>query len=365
MKSEKLQFLTAFVNSIQKWQGELVKAIEQKQKELEKQAEDQINLLEQDLSDVRRRRCEIEQLIQSEDYLYVQQNSTSKLTPESTNSTDPISDSTFHLTQDISDVGQRLYVEMVKNSVAQIEETLGKKMEMLIQQVWSSDSCDATEQSHAAENTTDCYFIPEVWSLPQDELMKIQQCSAVNMTLDLYTANHWLMVSDDEKRLSLRRRQQFFPSFFARPFKYQPFVLAKEGFSSGRFYFEVRVSGSPSWLLGVVTESFDRETNSFPTPQDGAWIFYTPNSMFLNPLQTVGVFVDYEEGKVSLYDVEARCLIWSFTEGTFMQTTALRSFLYSFSGVSSHYRPKLYPIFGICSYDYCGDNLVITPVTKP
>ncbi|KAM4712367.1 E3 ubiquitin-protein ligase TRIM39-like [Anableps anableps] len=360
---ETVQILTTFIASVQKCQGELVEAIEQKQKDIEKQAEDQITLLEQDLCDVRRRRCDTEQLMQTEDYLYLLQNYPSKLTSENTDLMDPLTDSILSLTQDIPDVGQHVYIEMVKKSVAQIEETLSNEMGMLIQKVWSSDSCDAPTQSHTAENMTDNHFIPELWSPPQDELMKIQQCNAVNVTLDPYTANCWLMVSDDGKQLSFRRRQSIFPSFFARPFKYQPYVLAKEGFSSGRFYYEVRVSCSKSWLLGVVKESIDRDIYSIPTLEDGAWICYKTSNMFLNQIQTVGVFVDYEEGKVSFYDVEARSQICSFTGGTFMETTALRSFLYSVAGVLPIYRPKIYPVFGMYGYDY-RDNLVITPVSK-
>ncbi|XP_036004684.1 E3 ubiquitin-protein ligase TRIM7-like [Fundulus heteroclitus] len=357
---EIVQILTALVASVQKGQGELVEAIEQKQKEAEKEAADQITLLEQDLSDLRRRRRDTEELLQSEDYLYLLQNCPSTLTPE--NLTEPLPDSTFPLTRDLPEAGQHLYLEMVKKSVAQIEETLSGEMEMLVQKVRSSDCCAAPEQSQAADMTNN-YFVPELWSPIQDELMKIQQCDAVSVTLDPYTANHRLTVSADGKRLTCGRSQQAFPSLFARPFKCQPLVLAKEGYSSGKFYYEVRVSSSKSWLLGVVKESINRDIINPPDIEDGAWTFCIPNNIFLNQIQTVGVFVDYEEGEVSFYDVEARFRMLHITGGTFMETTtALRSFLYSMAGVSTIHRPKVYPVFGIYGCNY-GDNLVITPVS--
>uniref|UniRef100_A0A3Q2UM99 B box-type domain-containing protein n=1 Tax=Fundulus heteroclitus TaxID=8078 RepID=A0A3Q2UM99_FUNHE len=176
---EIVQILTALVASVQKGQGELVEAIEQKQKEAEKEAADQITLLERDLSDLRRRRCDTEELLQSEDYLYLLQNSPSTLTPE--NLTEPLPDSTFPLTRDLPEAGQHLYLEMVKKSVAQIEETLSGEMEMLVQKVRSSDCCAAPEQSQAADMTNN-YFVPELWSPIQDELMKIQQCDKPKMS---------------------------------------------------------------------------------------------------------------------------------------------------------------------------------------
>uniref|UniRef100_A0A3B5QAF9 E3 ubiquitin-protein ligase TRIM38-like n=2 Tax=Xiphophorus maculatus TaxID=8083 RepID=A0A3B5QAF9_XIPMA len=251
-----------------------------------------------------------------------------------------------------------------KKSVGQIEETLRNEMEMLIQKLRSSDSCEAPTQSHAVENMTDNNFLPELWSQPQDELMKIQQSNAVDLTLDPYTASNWLKVSDDGKRLTFRGRQQIFSSFFGRPFKYLPYILAKEGFSSGRFYYEVQVGSCNRWLLGVVKEFINREIYSIPTPEDGAWILNTPSNMFLNQIQTVGVFVDYEEGKVSFHDVEARSEICTITGGSFKETTSLRSFLSSVAGISSIHRPKIYPVFGIYNY-YYGASLVITSVCKP
>ncbi|XP_007564534.1 E3 ubiquitin-protein ligase TRIM39-like [Poecilia formosa] len=320
---ETVQILTAFVASVQKYQGELVEAIEQKQKDIEKQAEDQTTLLEQGISGVRRLRCDIEQLMQSEDYLYLLQNYPFNVMSENTHLMDQPTDSILRMTQDIPDIGQQGHIEMVKKSVGQIEETLRNEMKMLIQKVRSPDSCDAPTQSHAAENMSD-NLLPELWSQPQDELMKIQQCNAVDVTLDPYTASNWLKVSGDGKRLTFRGHQQIFSSFFGRPFKYLPYVLAKEGFSSGRFYYEVQVSNCKRWLVGVVKEYINREINSIPTPEDGAWILNTPRNMFLNQIQTIGVFVDYEEAKVSFYDVEARSEICTFTEGSFMETTPLR-----------------------------------------
>lgn len=134
---ETVQILTVFVASVQKYQGELVEAIEQKQKDIEKQAEDQTTLLEQGISDVRRLRCDIEQFMQSEDYINLLQNFPFNVTSDNTHLTDQPTDSILQMTQDIPDIGQHGHIEMVKKSVGQIEETLTNEMEMLIQKVRS------------------------------------------------------------------------------------------------------------------------------------------------------------------------------------------------------------------------------------
>ncbi|KAK3537970.1 hypothetical protein QTP70_024797, partial [Hemibagrus guttatus] len=92
---------------------------------------------------------------------------------------------------------------------------------------------------------------------------------------------------------------------------------------AGRFYYEVQVSGKTKWDLAVVRESVNRKgkIDSFK-PEVGFWTSlrnknkYTARddpcvslSLREKP-QKVGVFVDYEEGLVSFYDVEARKIVF-------------------------------------------------------
>uniref|UniRef100_A0A8C7MVK2 E3 ubiquitin-protein ligase TRIM39-like n=1 Tax=Oncorhynchus kisutch TaxID=8019 RepID=A0A8C7MVK2_ONCKI len=134
-------------------------------------------------------------------------------------------------------------------------------------------------------------------------------------------------------------------------------ILGKEGFSSGRFYYEVQVKGRNCWELGVARESIDRsiERTTFEvlldsglplTPEGGFWTvgqkykFYgstyeantSPSvTLTLETPQKVGVFVDYEEGQVSFYNVETKAHIFSFTGCNFTE--------------------KLYPFFDCGFYD--------------
>uniref|UniRef100_A0A671KJ76 B30.2/SPRY domain-containing protein n=1 Tax=Sinocyclocheilus anshuiensis TaxID=1608454 RepID=A0A671KJ76_9TELE len=135
-------------------------------------------------------------------------------------------------------------------------------------------------------------------------------------------------------------------------------VLGKEGFSSGRFYFEVQVKGKTDWDLGVARESINRKGEITLSPSNGYWTVWLRNgdeykalsgpsvslSLRVKP-KRVGVFVDYEEGLVSFYDVESSSHIYSFTAQSFTEK-------------------KLYPLFSPCNNDG-GKNsspLIITPV---
>ncbi|KAM9334646.1 E3 ubiquitin-protein ligase TRIM39-like [Symphorus nematophorus] len=359
------EVFTALVVLLQRSQAELIELIQEKQKAAEKQAEDLVTQLEQEVVELRRRGSEVEQLLQTEDHLHFLQGY--RYIPARFGD----------LFDPLPDIGGQSYVGMVKKAIAQMEKTLNNEMEMLFHEVRLSDGCEAAAQSDAAENLMRDEFIKEVWSPPQDKLMMIQQCHAVDVTLDAYTAYSRLMVSDDGKQLRSHEGQLLFPGLFRRGFEHIPFVLGKEGFSSGKFYFEVQISGSKSCVLGVAKESIKREMFCFPMPAQGAWTFSKLINRFQEefrglfvdlPLnlrqrpQTVGVFVDYEKGEVSFYDVDARSLLYSYTGCTFTETTpALKAFLYSMAGTPLSSRPKLYPILGI--YDDDG-VLVITPVAR-
>nr|XP_046234805.1 E3 ubiquitin-protein ligase TRIM21-like [Scatophagus argus] len=159
------------------------------------------------------------------------------------------------------------------------------------------------------------------------KLNRVQE-SARDVTLDPDTANPFLVLSDDRKQVycgDVKRNQPDNPERFnvARN------VLGKQSFSSGRFYYEVRVKGMTSWDLGVVKESIDRKGSITPKPENGFWTICLRNGneykapgvnlRVKHQLQKVGVFVDYEKGSVSFYDVDSAEIIHCFTECGFTE----------------------------------------------
>jgi len=73
----------------------------------------------------------------------------------------------------------------------------------------------------------------------------------VDVTLDPNKAHPELTLSEDGKQVGLGNIKHDYPHNYKRFDKC--IVLGKEGFSSGRFYFEVQ--GITQWCLGVASQS--------------------------------------------------------------------------------------------------------------
>ncbi|XP_060754063.1 butyrophilin subfamily 1 member A1-like [Neoarius graeffei] len=193
----------------------------------------------------------------------------------------------------------------------------------------------------------------------EEERDKKKKLFAVDVTLDPDTAHPELILSADGKQVTDGDKRQKLTDTPQR-FDLYPYVVGKQSFSSGRFYYEVQVRGKTVWDLGVVRENINRKGWITLKPQNGFWTvgLRNENQYWANAdpavplplrekLETVGVFVDYDEGLVSFYDVKSRSHIYSFTAQSFTQ--------------------KLYPFFNPW-FSYGGKNaapLIISPVFKP
>uniref|UniRef100_A0A8C2JN02 E3 ubiquitin-protein ligase TRIM39-like n=1 Tax=Cyprinus carpio TaxID=7962 RepID=A0A8C2JN02_CYPCA len=281
-KEDCTELFTDLMHSIERCQSELLKMMEQKQKAAEKQAEGLIKELEQEITELKRRDTELEQLSHTEDHLLLLQIYPSLIRPKFTSSWSEIS---------ISDT--QLSVETLRKALIQLQETLDEKLSRTV--------------------------------------MKRMQQYAVDVTLDPETAYPKLILSDDRKQVT---SSDFDIVLRDNPerFNFCYLVLAKEGFSTGRFYFEVQVEGKTDWDLGVARESINRKGMISESPDNGYWVVVmrdgnqyrarespsVPLPLRMKP-QVVGVFVDYEEGLVSFYDVEARSHMYSFTGQSFTE----------------------------------------------
>ncbi|XP_039663459.1 E3 ubiquitin-protein ligase TRIM39-like [Perca fluviatilis] len=304
-----VQVFTALKESVERSQAELMDTIKEKQRKMEKQAEGFIKELEQEISELKKRSTEVEQLSQSEDHFHLLQSFTSLNTAPPTKDWTQVS------------VRPPSYEGTVLRAVNQLEKKLSKQMKKVF----------------------------------EVDLKRVQQ-SAVDVTLDPDTAHPELILSDAGKQVKhgdVRKSPSNNPDIFDCCAS----VLAKQRFSSGRFYYEVQVKGKTDWDLGVVRESINRKGQITATPLNGLWTIWLRNGNEYKALadprvclslksrpEKVGVFVDYEEGLVSFYDVDAAALIYSFTGCSFTE--------------------KLYPFFGP-GVNYGGKNsarLIISPV---
>ncbi|XP_073721175.1 butyrophilin subfamily 1 member A1-like isoform X2 [Misgurnus anguillicaudatus] len=163
------------------------------------------------------------------------------------------------------------------------------------------------------------------------DLKSLLRKYAVNVTLDPDSAHPDLIVSEDGKQVRYEEQSGTVKDGDQKlnyKFNVRLCVLGNEGFTSGCFYYEVQVKGLNGWFVGVARESVERKGVIKLNPESGFWMsglrgkYQASESPYVYlPLsvapQRVGVFVDYEEGRVSFYDVESMCHIYSFTNQSF------------------------------------------------
>ncbi|XP_073328314.1 E3 ubiquitin-protein ligase TRIM21-like [Pagrus major] len=308
--AEGVHVFTALKKSVERSQAELINTIKEKQRKTEKQAEGFIRELQQEISELEKRSSEVEQLSQSEDHLHLLQSF------PSLNTAPP--------TKDWTGVSVRpSYEGSVARALSLVEDILSKQMKRLF----------------------------------EAELKRVQQY-AVDVTLNPDTAHPELILSDDGKQVKHVDLKKNLPDNPGR-FSSTTCVLAKQSFSSGRFYYEVQVKGKTDWIFGVARESINRKVKIQPIPHKGFWTIWwrdasehkanggPGNRLPLRSMpEKVGVFVDYEEGLVSFFDVDTVTLFYSITGCCFTE--------------------KLYPFFSPSS-NQDGKNsapLIISPVNQ-
>ncbi|XP_062903457.1 zinc-binding protein A33-like isoform X2 [Mobula hypostoma] len=160
----------------------------------------------------------------------------------------------------------------------------------------------------------------------EEAIISIKQ---VSVTLDVETAHPRLEVSEDRKSVRLTGTRRDLPDTGKR-FTDRVCVLGLEGFTSGRHYWEVEVTGNRRWSLGVAAESVERKRRVRPSPETGFWIIAriddvmwvltSPESRLpAGPFPgRVGVYLRYESGTVSFYNAETKSHLHTFTGNKFM-----------------------------------------------
>ncbi|XP_072115510.1 zinc-binding protein A33-like [Mobula birostris] len=160
----------------------------------------------------------------------------------------------------------------------------------------------------------------------------------VSVTLDVETAHPLLEVSEDRKSVRNTGTWRDLPDTGKR-FTHWICLLGSEGFTSGRHYWEVEVTGNRWWGLGVAAESVERKGAVRLSPETGFWIierhngkmkaFSSPESHLpAGPIPgRVGVYLSYQSGTVSFYNAETK------------------SHLHTFTG--NKFTGKLYPLLGV------------------
>uniref|UniRef100_A0A8C6SEA5 Uncharacterized protein n=1 Tax=Neogobius melanostomus TaxID=47308 RepID=A0A8C6SEA5_9GOBI len=93
----------------------------------------------------------------------------------------------------------------------------------------------------------------------------------VDVKLDGDTAHQNIWLENYSTKAQYKEKER---GYLDKPdrFSSKHFVLGRQAFSSGKFYFEVCVKGSRDWSVGVVKESVERKRNIWVTPNNGFWL---------------------------------------------------------------------------------------------
>uniref|UniRef100_A0A1A7XPS1 Uncharacterized protein n=1 Tax=Iconisemion striatum TaxID=60296 RepID=A0A1A7XPS1_9TELE len=163
--------------------------------------------------------------------------------------------------------------------------------------------------------------------LTATELKRVTKFT-VDVKLDPNTAHQRLVLSDDGKEVKDGGQDQ---EVTDTPERFDLFgsVLGLNNLNSKSSYWEVEVSNKPGWDLGVAKGGANRRGRLTLSPENGYWtlVHYEgenyaamsspPIRLSVNKPTRVGVFVDYDEGIVSFYDVTAQSHIYTFKDCLF------------------------------------------------
>ncbi|KAL7841532.1 hypothetical protein SRHO_G00252230 [Serrasalmus rhombeus] len=169
-------------------------------------------------------------------------------------------------------------------------------------------------------------FQEEVKRLYGKELRKMQNYAS-DVFMDSATAQRNLVVSEDGRQVHYEEgRKPSSQSDSPRRFSPALFVLGREGFSSGRHYWEVDVGRKTGWTVGVARVSARRKGEIRLCPEGGYWCLWLKNGE-VNALassriplqlptvpQKLGIYLDHEGGQVSFYDVKAQSHLYTFMD---------------------------------------------------
>jgi len=172
---------------------------------------------------------------------------------------------------------------------------------------------------------------------------------AVDVTLNADTAHPRLEVSEDGKSVTDTGVIRQVPSKEER-FDSHTFVLAKEGYTSGRQYWEVDVGRRRNWILGVASESVAHKGTMTLSPENGFWVIgladgeeywahtdpWTRLTVSGKP-EKIGIFLNFSANKLSFYNAKKKIALYTFTSiGGSRLERKFVPFFSTGSGVSVH-----------------------------
>lgn len=148
------------------------------------------------------------------------------------------------------------------------------------------------------------------------------------MTLDELTAHPNLLLSENGTQVTWQEKCQDLTDSIKR-FDSLHAVLGQLTVSEGRIFWKVEVDDACSWDLGVCRGDVTRKGRVTVSPKNGFWairlydgeywaVTSPETQLFLSKKPcVVGIFLDFEDGDISFYDMNNNSHIFSFPKTTF------------------------------------------------
>ncbi|XP_055967055.1 tripartite motif-containing protein 75-like [Sorex fumeus] len=171
--------------------------------------------------------------------------------------------------------------------------------------------------------------MPVAYSLPPlySALNSIIQRFRERISLDPDTAHPSLRVSQDLQSVTcVRKRSKGDGDPGPWDDTTQLVVLGREGFASGRHYWEVQVGAKPEWAVGVCSVVPSAQTSRPLAAPKRCWTLQLQDGDYLavsagaEPLAlrdqptAIGIYLDWELGQLCFYNATNRSHLHSFTE---------------------------------------------------
>ncbi|XP_039597835.1 zinc-binding protein A33-like isoform X2 [Polypterus senegalus] len=273
--SEKV--LNELICAIERTRAEIYRSAETKWKLIENQTECLLNLIEQEITELKSKSVQFEKILETDDPIHSLQ----------------------------------VYQSACKISL-------------------SHEKCDLPDGSDFLLGVVNTMFYDLAEYITSVINMKIQsdltqmRRYAADVTLDPDTASPWLILSEDGKAVRYANERQHLPD---SPLRFDPVisVLGLKSFHSGKHYWEVDTGDKTDWDLGVAKESVRRKGMLMLSPQNGYWTLClregshvracgnpTVNLSMNTKPRKVGIFLDYDGGFLSFYDVSSRGHLYTF-----------------------------------------------------
>ncbi|XP_042570863.1 tripartite motif-containing protein 16-like, partial [Cyprinus carpio] len=292
------RIFTELIRYIERSRSELIRLIRDQEKTAVSRAEEQLERLEQEINDLRRRDAELEQLSHTQDHIqFLQSFQSLSAPPESTDVNDDLFSSLFSS-------------DALRESVHQLRDKL-------------EDFCKE-ELKKISDRVTFTNIV--LWTR-KDFLQYSRQ-----LTLDLNTAHKRLRLSENNRVITETDTVQPYPDHPDRFDVSQ--VLCRESVC-GRCYWELQWSGDKGVCITVSYKSISRKGSSNECSfgcNDQSWNLDCSHSSYSfghNNIWTdlpvksissrIGVFVDHSAGTLSFYSVSDTMSLNHTVQTTFTQ----------------------------------------------